>query len=336
MTLTKGGKQSSEEIAATVVILTFNGEKYIREILVALEGQSFEGTFEVLVIDSGSVDRTISVIEEFPWVRLHRIPNEDFGHGKTRNLAVSLAKGKHTVFLTHDAIPADSRWLSEILAPFDAANDVVAVLGRQIPRQGCVPTLKYEIEIAFAQQGSFRATTLYKLDPTSPQDLYNRDYFTFYSDVNSAVITKFLREVIPYRDVNYAEDQLFGQDLIGAGFVKAYAGKAAVIHSNDLLLKEMFQRTFDEIIGLRKNGVDISSLALFKMVLLILRKSLGDTLRILKDTDLPLHSKCMWLVKNPFFIAKKWQGFRKASFFDLNGGGEERYSLESARKMLSS
>jgi rhamnosyltransferase len=41
---------------ATVAILTFNGETYLREILEAVEAQDVDGAVEILVIDSGSTD----------------------------------------------------------------------------------------------------------------------------------------------------------------------------------------------------------------------------------------------------------------------------------------
>ena len=41
---------------ASVVILTYNGEQHIDEILASLTTQRFDGTYEILVIDSGSTD----------------------------------------------------------------------------------------------------------------------------------------------------------------------------------------------------------------------------------------------------------------------------------------
>ena len=38
----------------SVVILTYNGEQHIDEILASLTNQRFDGTYEILVIDSGS------------------------------------------------------------------------------------------------------------------------------------------------------------------------------------------------------------------------------------------------------------------------------------------
>ena len=103
---------------ASVVILTYNGEQHIDEILASLTTQRFDGTYEILVIDSGSTDSTLDLIAKYPSVRLVQIPNSEFGHGKTRNLGAHLAKGRIVAYLTHDATPASNRWLHEITAPF--------------------------------------------------------------------------------------------------------------------------------------------------------------------------------------------------------------------------
>ena len=76
---------------ASVVILTYNGEQHIDEILASLTTQRFDGTYEILVIDSGSTDSTLDLIAKYPSVRLVQIPNSEFGHGKTRNLGAHLA-----------------------------------------------------------------------------------------------------------------------------------------------------------------------------------------------------------------------------------------------------
>ena len=64
---------------ASVVILTYNGEQHIDEILASLTTQRFDGTYEILVIDSGSTDSTLDLIAKYPSVRLVQIPNSEFG-----------------------------------------------------------------------------------------------------------------------------------------------------------------------------------------------------------------------------------------------------------------
>ncbi|WP_353815368.1 glycosyltransferase family 2 protein [Agromyces sp. SYSU T00266] len=323
---------TTAEPLATVAILTWNGEEYLRRILQQLRVQELDDDFEVLVIDSGSTDGTLDIVREFPEVRLHEIPNSEFGHGKTRNLAAQLARGRFVAYLTHDAVPAHARWLAELLEPFRIDDSIVAVMGKQVPRAGCFPLLKYEINGVFAGFGPDFGTTVFSGGPFI-QDDGVLGAVGFYSDVNSAARRDFLLEVIPYRDVRYAEDQLFGRDVIQAGYRKAYAPRAVVEHSNDLDLAEYGRRIFDETVGLRQIGLAIPPMSRRGRLRLTLRGIAGDTLRIVRDRDFSWRRKLYWLVVNPAFQVRKWRSYRKATLIDVDDtAAVDAGSLEHARR----
>lgn len=323
-----------ERPLATVAILTYDGEVYLERILKQVTEQDIDGTVEVLVIDSGSTDSTLEIVRAFPTVRLHEIPNSEFGHGKTRNLAAQLARGEFIAFLTHDAVPASKHWLRELLKPFELDPRIVAVMGKQIPRPGCFPLLKYEIRGVFAGFGpDFGTSVFYKDEFVQSEGVLNA--ISFYSDVNSAARRDFLLNTIPYRDVRYAEDQLFGKDLIEAGFRKAYAGRAAVEHSNDLTLSEYGRRIFDETVGLRQIGFAIPELTRSGQLRLTVRGTVGDTLRILRDGDFSWKRKLYWLAINPLFQLRKWSSYRASTMVDVHDSAAlESGSLEHSRKSL--
>ncbi|TFD29396.1 glycosyltransferase family 2 protein [Cryobacterium cryoconiti] len=318
---------------ATVAILTYNGEVYLERILTEVLGQELDGAVEVLVIDSGSTDSTLDIVRRFPSVRLHEIPNSEFGHGKTRNLAAQLATGEFVAYLTHDAIPASRQWLRELLEPFRLDERIVAVMGKQIPRAGCFPLLKYEIRGVFAGFGPDWGTSVfYKDEFVQSEGVLNA--ISFYSDVNSAARRDFLLNTIPYRDVRYAEDQLFGKDLIEAGYRKAYAGRAAVEHSNDLTLAEYGKRIFDETIGLRQIGFPIPPMTGRAQLRLTVRGIGGDTLRILRDPEFSWKRRLFWLAMNPRYQVRKWTSYRASTLTDLSDQAAlDSGSLENSRKI---
>lgn len=302
---------------ATVIIPTFNGEKYLRRLLAAVRAQELPGGFEILVIDSGSTDATLDIVREFAEVRLHEIPNNEFGHGRTRNLGAQLATGECLAYLSHDAIPAHEAWLKELLHPFSIDERVVAVLGKQVARESCFPLMKYDIAGVFAEFGPDFGTTLFFHDDfVVTQD--QRDAITFYSDVNSATRRDFLLSTLPYRDVPYSEDQLFGRDLIDAGYWKAYAPRALVEHSNDLTLREFGLRIFEETVSLRRIGTSIGRMGALSQLKHTVLGSIGDSRRIIRDPDFPWPRKLRWLVVNPVYHARKWASYRKASTVSLD------------------
>jgi rhamnosyltransferase len=319
------------DVDATIAILSYNGEQYLAQILEAIARQDYSGSFEVLVIDSGSTDRTLDIVAQHPEVRLHQIPNEEFGHGKTRNLAAQLAKGRYVAYLTHDAVPADAHWLAELLAPLELFPRVEAVVGRQVARRDCVPILKYEIDRVFETQGPEFGTTVTYATAAFDRNPHYSQPGAYNSDVNSAARRSFLLATVPYRDVDYAEDQLFGRDVLDNGYHKAYAARGAVEHSNDLSFREYKKRIFDEIVGLRASGAVVPQpTSGFRR---FVRAVILDPADILQDRDFTMSRKLYWLLVNPFFHLAKATASRRArkvSLSDLDTIG--RHSLEGERR----
>lgn len=295
---------------ATIIIPVLNGELYLERLLDMLERQDFVGSVEILVIDSGSTDRSLDIVRAHPSVRVHEIPNSEFGHGKTRNLAARLSRGRLLAYLTQDAIPLDTGWLTAITAPLDSVGrDAVAAFGRQDPRPGCFPLQKYEIQAVFARFGD--GVTVYERgdrEPTSAE----MDLLAFYSDVNSATRRDFLLDEIPYRDLSYSEDLAFARDLIEAGYRKAYVARAAVEHSNDLTLREYGKRIFDETLAMRRVDDTARVHGLGGQILRAGCGILTDSGRILRDPDFGVSETVRWLVVNPWYHVTKWHNYGRA------------------------
>lgn len=323
------------KLHATVFIPTYNGERYLGDIFTMLQRQTVPFDYEILVIDSGSRDGTLDIIKKAmkknKRIRLHEIPNTEYGHGKTRNLAAKMAKGDIVVYLSHDAVPAHDGWLYEMVKPFEFNPRMAGVMGKQIPRHNCIPMLKYEINSVFNNFGPDFATSIFYKD-TFVTDQATYDAISFYSDVNSAARRELVTGELPYQDVPYAEDQLFGRDVIDNGYYKAYAPRGSVIHSNDLTLGEYQHRMFDETLGLRRIGIPVAVPSYRTIVRIVTRGILKDAVRIVSDRDYLWRRKLYWLVLNPLFYGQKWQGVRKATLVDLsNEAAIEKYSLEKRR-----
>lgn len=322
-------------IKATVFIPTYNGETYLSDILEMVFKQKIDDDYEVLIIDSGSTDNTLNIIHKYQKthknLRFEEINNTDFGHGKTRNYAATISKGEFVVYLSHDAIPAHDRWLYEMIKPFELNPKIAGVIGKQSPRPKCVPLLKYEIQAVFRGLGPDFGTTLYYQDDFV-KTASDFDAISFYSDVNSAVKRDFLLGSIPYRDVPYAEDQMFGKDIIEGGYYKAYAARGSVVHSNDLLLREYKHRIFDEIVGLREIGTVISKPSIKTITKLIFVGILKDSVKTVLDSQYSFKRKLYWLILNPFYHIEKWHGVRLATSVKLDDRKMfDKLSLEKRR-----
>lgn len=242
----------SDYPTATVVILTLNPGPPLRGILEAVGNQKTDFDYETLVIDSGSNDGTLELLREFP-VQVVQIDRKEFQHGRTRNLAARIAQGEFIAFLTHDAEPATPFWLADLVAGFEAADNVGAVWGKQLPRSDADLLTARELLEHFAAFGPDGQYSVQRI-PDGPDGMAdyraNQSYYGFFSDVNSC-IRRSVWEKVPYRDLPYAEDQKMGRDLLEAGYSKVYAPGAAVYHSHSYPLGEYFRRMYDEFCGLK-------------------------------------------------------------------------------------
>ncbi len=322
-------------IKATIFIPTWFGEQYLEEVLTSIFKQKVSFEYEVLIYDTSSKDRTPEIIENFAKkhknLRHKTITKDQFGHGKTRNAAAHDAKGEIVVYISQDVTPAHDRWLYEMVKPFELNEKIVGVMGKQDPRPHCFPLLKSEIRSVFRGFGpDFGTTVFYKDSFVNDQSVY--DAISFYSDVNSAARKSFLTGTLSYQDVPYAEDQLFGRDLIDAGYMKAYVPRGNVIHSNDMTLGEYKHRMFDETMGLRKIGIPVAIPGKKLIVKMCLRGMLRDAVNILRDDQYSWKRKLYWLVMNPCYHINKWRGIRKAALTDIDDKSTlDKYSLEHLR-----
>lgn len=86
----------------SVVIVTFNNEKTIKECLGSL--LKYSPGLEIIVIDNASIDKTCECIKQFfPQVLLIE-SSSNLGFGKANNLGAKRTKGEFLVFLNPDTI----------------------------------------------------------------------------------------------------------------------------------------------------------------------------------------------------------------------------------------
>lgn len=324
---------SKNNLKATVFIPVYNGENdHLEETLTALFNQKTDFEWDALVYDSESTDNSAEIIRKFE--KKHKnltfVPYEKakYSHGRTRQEAAEESKGEIMVYLSQDAVPANENWLSEMVAPFEISDKIVAVLGKQKPRHYCFPAMKYDINSVFDEQGVADAVTIWSRNSPDLKGKYTKE--SFYSDVCSAAPRNFLVEKIGYRDVKYSEDYEYGKDVLDAGYLKAYNSKAIVEHSNDVLLREYKKRIFDESFNVRKNSGVTNPISLARVIFYTLRGSWNDFWKILADKDFSKKRKLYWIFVNPLFHLEKWRGVRLANRVNLDEDNK-KYSLENER-----
>jgi rhamnosyltransferase len=315
----------------TVFVPTFNGEAHLSELIEAVLKQELPKSYELelLIIDSGSTDKTLVIIETYKdQVRLVEIPNKEFSHGGTRGKAAHLAKGEFVLYLTQDATPTNDRWLINMIEPFFLSDQIGCVFGRQIPRPNAAVTIKREVATVFTSFGPSNAILVHR--NKSIVDNSNKvTAHPFFSDVNSAVRRHLVTGPVPFRNVHYAEDQALAEDMQQGGYLKAYAPEGAVWHSNEYTARQYYQRKFDEYIGLQESIGTHFKPSKKSLLLGWVRPTLADYRFIWHDHEYGPRSKLKWLVLSPFYNIGNQAGKYYAGKHLHNNKKRQKISLET-------
>ena len=102
-------KNSTNSPLVSVILTTYNGEKYIAETLQSVLNQTYTN-LEIIIVDDASTDKAVEIIKSFNDDRIKLYINEtNLGIGYNTNRALSLATGEFIMMQDHDDISSPSR-----------------------------------------------------------------------------------------------------------------------------------------------------------------------------------------------------------------------------------
>jgi GT2 family glycosyltransferase len=129
----------------TVVIINWNGLKYLKECLDALMKQSYKG-FDAIMVDNGSTDGSADFVEK-KYKKIKVIRNrKNLGVAEATNIGFRQAGGEYIVSLHNDAI-ADRDWLKTLVNSMDKAPKKVACIEGAVHHFGGVGVLNGSINV---------------------------------------------------------------------------------------------------------------------------------------------------------------------------------------------
>lgn len=115
----------------SVIVLNYNGRRWLGGCLDALAAQRGAPPFEVLVVDNASSDDSVRwVRERYPDVRVME-NGRNLGFAAGNNAGVTHAAGDWIAFLNNDTVP-EAEWLAALCRPLAERPEIAAATSRLV------------------------------------------------------------------------------------------------------------------------------------------------------------------------------------------------------------
>ncbi len=271
--------------SVTFYLPCYNVEKYIAAALDGILAQSYP-IEEILIIDDGSTDRSISIAEKYPVVIVSHDGNK--GLAAARNTALHTAKGAFLATVDTDAVP-DPFWLERLMLAFD--REGIAGVGGRLIEKNTVTVVDRWRQVRMPQDHGDKC-----LD----------DVILFGS--NTVFAVKALKEAGGYWDIlkTNTEDVYISKLLLSKGYKTRYVPEAVCYHSRTDTLRTVVDTCYNwrkavyeakgsfgnlaallekSINGVEENIADLADLINRKQYALLYPSFLGCIRTVLKDLN---------------------------------------------------
>lgn len=109
----------------TVITVVYNNDKYLEQTIKSIIEQTYEAV-EYIVIDGGSIDRTLEIIKKYNNAIDYWLSEPDKGIADAMNKGIRLAKGDFIIFLHADDYFADKHSLEEAVKYIEDSDEIIA------------------------------------------------------------------------------------------------------------------------------------------------------------------------------------------------------------------
>jgi glycosyltransferase involved in cell wall biosynthesis len=182
---------------------------------------------EIVIVDSGSTDRTLQIARDFGAIVVEISP-EAFTHAYARNIGGEAATGDYLFFTVQDAMPPGQAFLFELYS---------TLIENQVSAVSCAETPREDADLFFKQicwnHYNFLGVNNGDRITMLPEKV---DHISLRQNGQLADLANFIPKEIfeKYRfHLNYAEDLDLGIRLIKDGHKLAFLGSTRIIHSHN-------------------------------------------------------------------------------------------------------
>ncbi|CEG11354.1 hypothetical protein MSIBF_A140002 [groundwater metagenome] len=213
----------------SVIIVNWNGQKYLKECFESLEKLNYpKEKYEVIIADNASSDDSVEYIKKkFPFVKIFEL-DKNYGFCKGNNLAAQNANGEYLVFLNNDTI-VDKEWLKNLVRGVLSEKDVISA--------GCKMLKPYKIDgknvIDYAGGKFTYEMNLYEGIYDTDDEKYSVQKYTGYGCCAGVIVErKFFLDIGGFDEYYFGggEEVELGLRAWQYGYKLLYVPSAVMIH----------------------------------------------------------------------------------------------------------
>jgi glycosyltransferase involved in cell wall biosynthesis len=247
--------------SCSIVIRCFNEERHIGKLLHGVTEQTVQDV-EIVIVDSGSVDGTLSIASRFP-VKIVSIKPEEFSFGRSLNLGCAEATNEYIVIASAHVYPVYRDWLEQMLRPFKDPK-IGLVYGQQRGGENS----------KFSEQQIFE-----KWFPDSSQLAQSHP---FCNNANAAIRKSLWEEFRYNEEITGLEDIDFAHRILKTDCKIAYTSQAAICHIHNEVPRQTYNRYRREAIALKRISPD-EHFSLSDFLRLFTHNVVSDYLKAMKS-----------------------------------------------------
>lgn len=236
----------TKKTSVSIVIPTKNGGPAFGRLLTMLRNQEGFNSIEIVIVDSGSTDQTLTYARRAK-VKIIQIKPEEFSHSYARNLGVQNATSEYLMIMTQDAMPTSTHWLYNISLALTQANNIGAV--------SCMEYARYDSDLyhrVFAwNHYKYLGVLEHNIFMCKPS---SSDMEQVRKNAQLSDITCMMRRETalryPYQG-SFAEDLDLGMRLINDGYRLGFLSGEVAVHSHNRPAYYYLRRRYVEFVTLK-------------------------------------------------------------------------------------
>jgi len=233
--------------SVSVVIPTKNAGESFELLLKNLRNQKGFSEIEIIVVDSGSSDRTIEISQKYG-ARVIQIKPEEFSHSYSRNIGAENASKEYVCVITQDALPTSEYWMYHLYRIMQNDPEIAAVSCAEYSRADSDLYHRAFAWNHYKYLGAHNTDTIMIMpDSKDPEQVRQNAQL---SDITCFISRDTLLKY-KYRG-SFAEDLDLGMRLISDGYKLAFLGNEATIHSHNRGAYYYLKRRFVELVTLKR------------------------------------------------------------------------------------